>query len=231
MGRGRQRAPWWRVETARRAGRHVNRQGSRCDRSPAPDPCPFSTDTITVYQAYASQVAVPALAAGRFVSPFKRDRMTWIKPSFLWMMYRSGWAEKPGQEHVLAIGITRTGFEWALERACLSHFDAARHGDHAAWSRQLKASPVRLQWDPERSLRLQPLPYRSVQVGLSGEAVDRYVLEWIGRHHRRDPDRAQDLGPAGHRRRARRTRATARGAPVSTASQARRRHRRPHHLT
>jgi hypothetical protein len=29
------------------------------------------------------------------VPPFKVDRMTWVKPSFLWMTYRSGWATKP----------------------------------------------------------------------------------------------------------------------------------------
>jgi hypothetical protein len=79
--------------------------------------------------------------------------------------------------HVFAIEITRTGFEWALAHACLSHYNPARHGDRKAWSRQLKASPVRVQWDPERSLRLQPLPYRSLQVGLSGEALNRYVDE------------------------------------------------------
>jgi hypothetical protein len=26
---------------------------------------------------------------------------TWVKPSFLWMMYRSGWATTPGQERIL----------------------------------------------------------------------------------------------------------------------------------
>jgi hypothetical protein len=138
----------------------------------------YSAETITVYQAYSPQIALSAVAAGRFVAPFKRDRMTWIKPSFLWMMYRCGWATKPGQERVLAIDITREGFEWALARACLSHFDRDRYSDAAAWSRQLKGSPVRVQWDPERSLRLAPLPYRALQVGLSGEAVDRYVDGW-----------------------------------------------------
>ncbi|MEU8082139.1 DUF4291 domain-containing protein [Micromonospora sp. NPDC049101] len=137
-----------------------------------------SADTITVYQAYPPQIALPAVAAGRLVVPFKRDRMTWIKPSFLWMMYRCGWATKPGQERVLSIDITREGFEWALARACLSHYDRDLHGDRATWSRQLKASPVRVQWDPERSLHLKALPYRSLQVGLSDEAVDRYVDEW-----------------------------------------------------
>ncbi|PWU50141.1 DUF4291 domain-containing protein [Micromonospora globispora] len=139
----------------------------------------YSSDTITVYQAYPPQVALPAVAAGRFVAPFKRDRMTWIKPSFLWMMYRCGWATKPGQERVLSIDITREGFEWALARACLSHYDRDLHGDKASWSRQLKTSPVRVQWDPERSLHLKALPYRSLQVGLSGEAVDRYVDDWV----------------------------------------------------
>ena len=139
----------------------------------------YTADTISVYQAYSPEIAEPALAAGRFVPPFKPDRMTWIKPSFLWMMYRCGWATKPGQERVLAIEISRAGFEWALAHACLSHFDRSQHEDENAWSRQLKASPVRVQWDPERSLRLAALPHRSLQVGLSGPAVDRYVAEWI----------------------------------------------------
>ncbi|MFI9643762.1 DUF4291 domain-containing protein [Micromonospora sp. NPDC051925] len=139
----------------------------------------YSTATITVYQAYPPQIALPAVSAGRFVAPFKRDRMTWIKPSFLWMMYRCGWATKPGQERVLSIDITREGFEWALARACLSHYDRDLHGDRANWSRQVRSSPVRVQWDPERSLRLNTLSYRSLQVGLSGEAVDRYVDDWI----------------------------------------------------
>lgn len=138
----------------------------------------YTAETITVYQAYAPAIARPALAAGRFVAPFKRERMTWIKPSFLWMMYRSAWGTSPGQEHVLAVEITRTGFEWALRRACLSHYDPDHHASHNTWREQLKASPVRVQWDPERTLRLQPLPYRSLQVGLSGEAVHHYVDDW-----------------------------------------------------
>jgi hypothetical protein len=63
----------------------------------------FDARTITVYQAYSSAIAEPAIAAGRFVPPFKLDRMTWIKPSFLWKMYLSGWATKPGQERVVLV--------------------------------------------------------------------------------------------------------------------------------
>ncbi|MFC0101071.1 DUF4291 domain-containing protein [Micromonospora marina] len=139
----------------------------------------FTDTAVTVYQAYPPEIAGAALRAGRFVPPFKRERMTWIKPSFRWMMYRCGWALKPGQERVLAIDISRAGFEWALRHACLSSYDPRLHPDREAWRRGLRVSPVRVQWDPERSLRLAPLPYRSLQVGLAGEAVRRYVDEWV----------------------------------------------------
>jgi hypothetical protein len=41
------------------------------------------------------------------------------------------------------------------------------------------ASPVRVQWDPDRSLTGERLERRAIQVGLSGEAVHRYCDEWI----------------------------------------------------
>ena len=135
-------------------------------------------DTLVVYQAYTHQIADAALAAGTLVAPFKRERMTWIKPSFLWMMYRCGWATKPGQERVLAITITRSGLEWSLRHACLSDYEAALYGSYEAWQERKRTSPVRVQWDPDRSLELERLDHRAIQIGLSGDAVRRYVDEW-----------------------------------------------------
>lgn len=37
---------------------------------------------------------------------------------------------------------------------------------------------MRIQWDPERSLSLQPLPHRAIQIGLAGPAATRYVDDW-----------------------------------------------------
>lgn len=139
----------------------------------------YTDRTITVYQAYPPPIADAAIAAGTFVGPFKRERMTWIKPSFLWMMYRSGWATKPGQERILQVEITRAGFEWALAHSCLSHFDRGLHERYEDWQKEKQQSPVRIQWDPDRSVTLDPLPRRAIQIGLSGEAVTRYVDEWI----------------------------------------------------
>lgn len=139
----------------------------------------YDENTITVYQAYAPDIAAAALRAGSFVPPFRRERMTWIKPSFLWMMYRCGWAMKPGQERVLAVRITRAGFEEALSMASLSHFDPDVYADRQAWLERKTSSPVRVQWDPERNVGLDALPWRSIQIGLGGVAVDRYVGNWI----------------------------------------------------
>ncbi|MFF4703957.1 DUF4291 domain-containing protein [Streptomyces sp. NPDC001288] len=137
-----------------------------------------SESTITVYQAYSPEIGGPAVRDGRFPGAWKRDRMTWIKPSFLWMMYRCGWGAKAGQETVLAVEISRAGFDWAVRNACLSSYTRGVHPDRATWQRQLKHAPTRVQWDPERDLHLRPLPYRSLQLGLSGEAARRYADEW-----------------------------------------------------
>ncbi len=138
----------------------------------------YAESTITVYQAYSPEIGLPAARDGRFPAVWKRDRMTWVKPSFLWMMYRCGWGAKAAQETVLAVEISRDGFEWALRHACLSHYVPELHPDRAAWQRRLRQAPTRVQWDPERDLRLRPLPYRSLQLGLSGEAARRYADEW-----------------------------------------------------
>jgi hypothetical protein len=139
----------------------------------------YSSETITVYQAYPPDLADAAVQAGTLVPPFRRDRMTWIKPSFGWMMHRSGWAAKPGQERILSIVISRAGFEWALDHACLSAFTPALYNTPQDWADAKAAAPVRVQWDPDRSLAGERLPRRAIQVGLSGPAVQRYVDEWI----------------------------------------------------
>jgi Domain of unknown function (DUF4291) len=132
----------------------------------------FDAETIRVYQAYRDEIADAALAAGRFVPPFRRSRMTWIKPSFLWMMYRCGWTEKEaGQRRVLAIDLSRAGFESALRQACPSD----------ETNPTARKAHVRVQWDPERDLYLRRLPMRSLQVGLSGPAIAAYADEWTVR--------------------------------------------------
>lgn len=139
----------------------------------------YDDTTITVYQAYPPSIADPAVEAGTFVAPFSMDRMTWIKPSFNWMMYRSGYATKQGQTRVLAVRIRRDGFTQALLGSCPSHHDRALHETRDEWRAALRDAAVRVQWDPERDPHGKPLDHRSIQIGLSGAAVHAYVDEWI----------------------------------------------------
>lgn len=126
----------------------------------------FNTDTIRVYQAYSSNIAKAAVASQTFLPPFKRSRMTWIKPSFSWMMFRAGWGHKEGQEHVLAIDICRSGFESALSRATISHHESSIHGTYEQWRQELETAPVRVQWDPEKNWKFEAMPWRTIQIGL-----------------------------------------------------------------
>ncbi|MFD7642209.1 DUF4291 domain-containing protein [Kitasatospora sp. NPDC059795] len=141
----------------------------------------YDDGTVTVYQAFRPEIADAAVADGRWPDTFRHDRMTWIKPSFRWLMHRSDWARGEGQERILGVVITRQGFDAALEAAVLSSYRPGVHASKADWQRELRRSGARVQWDPERDLHLRPLPHRSLQLGLSGELVRRYTAEWLVR--------------------------------------------------
>ncbi|MEU9620901.1 DUF4291 domain-containing protein [Streptomyces sp. NPDC088251] len=129
----------------------------------------FDAETMVVYQAYSPAVADPSLRAKRFVTPFSFNRMTWIKPSFRWLMHRSNWAQKPGQERILAVRITRAGWEEALSQAVLTTADPAAVG----------RAPVHVQWDPERSLRGAALNHYSIQVGIGRGLIRTFAEDWV----------------------------------------------------
>lgn len=139
----------------------------------------FDASTIMVYQAYPPAISDAALAAGRFVAPFSFTRMTWIKPSLLWLMHRSNWARKPGQERILAVRLTRAGWEQALSQAVLTAPVPAVHRSAAAWSAAFDNASVHVQWDPERSLRSAALNHYSIQVGVGRTLIRDYAEEWV----------------------------------------------------
>ncbi len=139
----------------------------------------FTENTIRVYQAYSPMIAEEAVIKGTFGEHFNLNRMTWIKPSFLWMMYRCGWAQKPGQERVLAIDIYREAFDEIVCNAVPSSYHLESGISAEEWKQAVAHSDIRCQWDPERDIYGNPLPYRSIQLGLRGKAVYNYVNHWI----------------------------------------------------
>jgi hypothetical protein len=99
----------------------------------------FDDDTIIVYQAYRAEIGKFAITNGYFGGEFKYSRMSWIKPNFLWMMFRSNWARSEGQEVVLAIRLKRKFFDALLLNAVPSSFDQSRYRTREEWSEEVRA--------------------------------------------------------------------------------------------
>ena len=134
----------------------------------------FDDETIIVYQAYSPRIGRFAIENGWFGGEFKYSRMSWIKPNFLWMMYRSQWGQAEGQEVVLAVRLRRRLFDSLLAQAVPSSFDARAFGTRDEWAVAVARSEVRLQWDPDHSPTGQTLERRAIQLGLRGAALEAY---------------------------------------------------------
>ncbi len=139
----------------------------------------FDKESVVVYQAYSPAIGTFAANHGYFGGDFSFNRMSWIKPNFLWMMYRSGWGTKPGQEITLAVRISRNGFDSILTQAVHSTFVPEVYSTQQEWRERLRLSPVRLQWDPDHDPRGLKQERRTIQLGLSGEVLQKYAREWI----------------------------------------------------
>ena len=131
-------------------------------------------ETIVVYQAYRPAIGRYAIEHGCFGGPFSYRRMSWIKPNFLWMMYRCGWGTKQGQEVVLGVRLPRTFFDQILARAVPSTFQVGGITTRQPWQRAIASSSVRLQWDPDHDPAGAKLERRAIQLGLRGEMLEAY---------------------------------------------------------
>lgn len=133
-------------------------------------------ETIVVYQAYRPSIGNYAIEHGRFGGPdFSLQRMSWIKPNFLWMMYRSGWGAKDGQEVILGLRIRRAFFDGILAQAVASTYQPDRHESREAWKAAVDTSEVRLQWDPDHDPQGAKLTRRAVQLGLRGRVLEAFA--------------------------------------------------------
>jgi hypothetical protein len=137
----------------------------------------FDAESVVVYQAYRPAIGRFAVENGRLGGPeFSYGRMSWVKPNFLWMMFRSGWGTKSDQEATLALRVRRPFFDSLLAEAVPSTWDRQRFETEAEWSSAVKRSNVRLQWDPDHHPSGAKLERRAIQLGLRGD-----VLEAFGR--------------------------------------------------
>lgn len=139
----------------------------------------YDDQSIIVYQAYRPAIGHFAARHKYFGGDFSYSRMSWIKPNFLWMMYRSGWGTKPDQEVTLAIRLKRTYFDALLREAVASSYCGTEFATREEWQRAVANSDVRLQWDPDHNPTGEREERRAMQLGLRGQVLQGFKGEAI----------------------------------------------------
>ena len=139
----------------------------------------YTDEHVVVYQAYKPSIGEFAAENQYFGGDFSFNRMSWIKTNFLWMMYRSGWGTKAGQEVTLAIYLKRDYFEKLLSQAYPS---TNIHGlPKDEWDKKIASTNVRLQWDPDHNPHGAKQERKAIQLGLRKEYLEPFSGEGIVR--------------------------------------------------
>lgn len=139
-----------------------------------------NNDSIVVYQAYNEAIANYAVQHQKLGGAhFSYSRMSWIKPNFLWMMFRCGWAQKENQERILALWISKKDFVSILEGAVYSTFQESVYGSIENWKNELTSKDVRLQWDPDHDPFGNKLERRAIQLGLKDNTLKAFGEQMI----------------------------------------------------
>jgi|Transcript_45996 hypothetical protein len=131
----------------------------------------WDEEGVYFYQAFNDRIADWALENQRFGGPdFNPVRMTWIKPSFAWVLYRAGYGHKDkNQSRILKIKLAHAAVAEILSRCRIGHGNGGGVG--------------RVQWDPSRTL-FQAAGHepardegRAIQIGMKGELSCFYVSQ------------------------------------------------------
>ncbi|MEM9547406.1 MAG: DUF4291 domain-containing protein [Bacteroidota bacterium] len=137
-------------------------------------------EQILVYQAFNPAIADFAIEHQYFGgNAYSYSRMSWIKPNFLWMMYRCGWAEKTNQERVLGIWIQKTDFDRILSQSTFSSFKPDIYEDYDTWKETLETHPVRLQWDPDHDIYGLKQNRKAIQLGIKSDLLKVFGKDMI----------------------------------------------------
>ena len=140
----------------------------------------LENESIIVYQAFNPNIASYAIEHQKFGgNHYNFNRMSWIKPGFLWMMHRAGWASKEHQQRVLAITLPIIHFKTILQQATISAYNSGLFATQEAWKSELDKTEVRLQWDPDHDPFGNKQERKAIQLGMKGEILKRFCTEWI----------------------------------------------------
>jgi hypothetical protein len=129
----------------------------------------WDEEGVWFYQAFNNTIADYAIKHQQLGGDdFNPHRMTWVKPSFAWVLYRSGYGRKHNQVRVLKLKIRHESLARLLSRCSCKHGGGGSKG--------------RVQWDPARDIMSadgkEPRKMqrrRAIQIGLKAELSQLYV--------------------------------------------------------
>eukprot|EP00750_Incisomonas_marina_P000059 INCI1004.1.p1 GENE.INCI1004.1~~INCI1004.1.p1 ORF type:complete len:315 (-),score=60.83 INCI1004.1:199-1143(-) len=133
----------------------------------------WDQEGVYFYQAFSDAIADYAVENQRFGGPdFQPDRMTWIKPSFAWVLYRSGYAAKHKQTRILKVKLSHRAVAEILSRCTCIEAGFRGAGTKGA------CVDGRVQWDPARDIATadskkkvprKMMSKRAIQIGVRRE--------------------------------------------------------------
>lgn len=127
----------------------------------------YNDDCIRLYQIFSKEISSSLMATFKFGKAFNYNRVTWVKPSFLWTMQRSKFLSTKGEASVLAINIKRDCFERLLENSHIANpVLGAYFNSEKEFSKESREQPNTVQWDPDKNIIGKRLNRRALQLGL-----------------------------------------------------------------
>lgn len=139
----------------------------------------YDEEGVYVYQAFKPDIVKVAVEKGTFGKGFGLDRITWIKPSFAWILRRSEYATKHRMEGIAKIKISHSSFLDILEQSIETQWNSSVYPQEDDWQKYLNQSDVIHQWDPERDLAGRRLERQAIQIGIRGEVIKKYVSDYV----------------------------------------------------
>ncbi|MEN7551725.1 DUF4291 family protein [Rapidithrix thailandica] len=139
----------------------------------------YDEEGVYVYQAFKPQTVQTAVALGTFGKGFGLDRISWIKPSFGWVLRRTKYGTKNRMQGIAKIKLSHQAFHEIISQSIESHWNQNVFASEDVWRNRLNSSDVIHQWDPERDLIGRRLERQAIQIGIRGEVIKKYVSDYI----------------------------------------------------
>jgi hypothetical protein len=140
----------------------------------------FGDDTVVVWQAHGHAVADWALEHGRFGGEgWKLDRVTRMRTSLPSLLERCEWGQRPGRERVLAVHLTRAGFDAMLHQAVHAEYEPAVYPTRRSWHLATRYALVSVAWFPDLDARGRGLQRQTMRIGLRGLALRTWSEQWV----------------------------------------------------